>query len=166
LAGPAVDSGSAALRSLEANCASARVPRVLVVDDNPVNRLLAGEMLSLWGILPMQAADGAEAVALACGHEFDLILMDLQMPVLDGLEATAQIRRFERQNALPRASVVAFTSSPFSGSEPVLRACGLDAVLHKPCDAATLHACLRRWCIPLQAEVTGMSQHRPQGAVP
>ena len=103
-------------------------------------------MLSLWGISAMQAADGAEAVALACGHEFDLILMDLQMPVLDGLAATAQIRSFERQHARPRAPVVAFTSSPFSGSEPVLRACGMDAVLTKPCNAATLHACLCRWC--------------------
>lgn len=72
--------------------------------------------------------------------------MDLQMPVLDGLGATAQIRQFERESACSRAPVVAFTSTPLSGSEPMLRACGLDAVLLKPCDPATLHACLRRWC--------------------
>jgi CheY-like chemotaxis protein len=125
---------------------------VLVVDDNPVTRLLACELLTLWGISPMQAADGAEAVALACGHEFDLILMDLHMPVLDGLAATAQIRRHERQNAAVRAPVVAYTSAPFSGNEPVLRSSGLDAVLEKPCDAATLHACLQRWCPPGSAD--------------
>lgn len=57
------------MRALAADRLSPRLPRVLVVDDNPVNRLLASEMLSLWGISPMQAADGAEAVALACSHE-------------------------------------------------------------------------------------------------
>jgi two-component system, sensor histidine kinase and response regulator len=87
--------------------------------------------------------------------------MDLQMPVLDGLEATAQIRRFERENAYPRASVVAYTSNRFSGSEPVLRACGMDAVLEKPCDAETLHACLRRWCKPLQSDASRTVQRLP-----
>ena len=130
----------------------ARLPRVLVVDDNPIHRLLTGELLSLWGITPMQAADGAEAVALACGHEFDLILMDLQMPVLDGIAATAQIRRFETEQSARRVAVVAYTASPFSGSEPMLRACGMDAVLEKPCNAASLHACLCRWFPPMAAE--------------
>lgn len=128
---------------------SSRLPRVLVVDDNRINRLVTAEMLSMWGITPMQAADGAEAVALACSHEFDLILMDLQMPVLDGLAATAQIRRFEIEQSIRRAPVVAYTTSPVNGSEPVLRACGMDAVLDKPCSAETLHACLCRWFPPM-----------------
>jgi len=123
-------------------------PCVLVVDDNPVNLLVASETLAQWGITPMLAADGAEAVALACGHDFDLILMDLQMPVLDGLAATVQIRRFEREHSTPRTPVVAYTMTAFSVNEPRLRASGLDAVLDKPCDSGTLQACLLRWCPP------------------
>lgn len=92
----------------------------------------------------MLAADGAEAVALACGHDFDLILMDLQMPVLDGLAATTQIRHFERDHSCTRAAVVAYTSG--SVSRDLLRDCGLDAVLEKPCDAKALQDCLLCWC--------------------
>ncbi len=151
-AGPVADASLADTTPPATDGPLAERPRVLVVDDNPVNRLLAGEILSLWGISPMLAADGAEAVALACGHDFDLILMDLRMPILDGLAATTQIRRFEQENASPRAPVVAYTSRPLSGNEHVLRACGMDAVLEKPCDAATLHACLRRWCPSIGAD--------------
>lgn len=121
-------------------------PRVLVVDDNPVNQLAASEMLHCWGITPLLAADGAEAVALACELRFDLILMDLQMPVLDGLGATRQVRRFERDHARARVPVVAYTSSASSVDHSLLRECGLDDLLDKPCDAQTLRQCLMRWC--------------------
>ena len=63
--------------------------RVLVVDDNPVNLMVISALLESRGLMPFLAADGAEAVALASEHHFDLILMDLQMPILDGLEATS-----------------------------------------------------------------------------
>lgn len=121
-------------------------PRILVVDDCPIDQLLVAAMLWRWGITPLVAADGAEAVALACGQDFDLILMDLQMPVLDGLTATRQLRRFELEHACPRAPVVAYTSSMFGVDEPLLRACGIDASLEKPCNTRSLEACLTRWC--------------------
>jgi CheY-like chemotaxis protein len=121
-------------------------PRILVVDDCPVNQLVVAAMLWRWGITPLVAADGAEAVALACGQDFDLILMDLQMPVLDGLTATRQLRRFELEHACSRAPVVAYTSSLFGVDEQLLRACGIDASLEKPCSAQSLEACLTRWC--------------------
>jgi len=121
-------------------------PRILVVDDCPVNQLLVAALLWRWGITPLVAADGAEAVALACGQDFDLILMDLQMPVLDGLMATRQLRRFEREHSRPRASVVAYTSTLLGANEPLLRACGIDASLEKPCDTQSLEECLVRWC--------------------
>jgi CheY-like chemotaxis protein len=129
----------------------AELPRVLVVDDNPLNRFLASELLSQFGIEPMLAGDGAEAVALAGGHEFDLILMDLQMPVLDGLAATAQIRRLERERSGVRAAVVAYTSTPFSAKHSLLLTFGLDDVLEKPCDAGALKQCLVRWCPPARS---------------
>ena len=118
---------------------------VLVVDDNPVNLLIATEMFSSWGIQPKLAADGAEAVALASELRFDLILMDIQMPVLDGLAATRQIRHFERELARARVPVVAFTSSrPIQAR--LLQDFGLDDVLDKPCEAQALLTCLERWC--------------------
>ena len=118
---------------------------VLVVDDNPVNLLLASEMFSSWGIKPMLAADGAQAVSLASELRFDLILMDIQMPVLDGLAATREIRRVERELARARVPIVAYTSSR-STQARLLRDFGLDAVLDKPCDAQALRDCLVRWC--------------------
>ncbi len=119
---------------------------VLVVDDNPVNLLLVSEMLSWWGIKAMLADDGADAVALAYAQRLDLILMDLQMPVLDGLGATRQIRRFEQEHNLPRVPVVAYTTSAMSWK--VLEDFGLDDVLEKPCGLPALQECLQQWCAP------------------
>ena len=123
-----------------------RGPRVLVVDDNPVHRMLASEMLALWGIHPLLAVDGNEAVALARELPLELILMDLQMPVLDGLGATRQIRRFELERARSRVPIVAYTAGVFGTDRMRLQDFGLDGVLGKPCEAHELHECLLRWC--------------------
>ncbi len=122
------------------------VPRVLVVDDDPASLEDAGEQLQRWGIAPMFAADGTEAVALARAHAFDLILMDLQMPVLDGLGATKQIRLHEQTHARARAPVLAYTTHALQAD--LLRDCGIDGVLEKPCSATELDECLLRWCSP------------------
>ena len=90
--------------------------------------------------------DGVQAVALARVHDFDLILMDLQMPVLDGLAATMQIRAREKARSRPRAPVLAYTSVALG--DDLLRACGIDGVLAKPCRASEVRECLRRWCAP------------------
>jgi CheY-like chemotaxis protein len=139
---------------------SAIAPRVLVVDDDPDSRLLASSLLARYGITPLLAADGAEAVALACGNDLDLILMDLQMPVLGGLAATKQIRRFELEHCRERAPVVAYTSSSLGDDEPLLLKWGLDAALGKPCDEESLKTCLFRWC-PQETCNTRL----PQGAI-
>lgn len=144
-------------------------PRVLVVDDNPVNRMLAAEMLSLWGIHPLLAVDGSEAVALACEEPMDLILMDLQMPVLDGLGATRQIRRFEIERTRPRVPIVAFTSVAFGGHGVRLQGVGVDGVLAKPCRAHELHECLLQWCpaatVPVaHADLRGRNRDRRRDA--
>jgi CheY-like chemotaxis protein len=123
-------------------------PLVLVVDDNPVNLMVASEMLSYCGIKPLLASDGAEAFAIACERRLDLILMDLTMPVLDGFDATALIRRFERENGHPRVPVVAYTATLVSNDKPRLRECGIDAVLEKPVDVHAFQACVMRWCSP------------------
>ena len=107
-------------------------PLVLVVDDDPVNLEVASAMLFDCGIEPLLANDGVGAVAIACELRLDLILMDLRMPVLDGFNATAQIRRFEHQHALRRVPVVAYTATLTDSDKPRLRQCGIDAVLEKP----------------------------------
>ena len=125
---------------------------VMVVDDNPVNLMLASEMLLSFGLSPMLAADGAEAVALACEVRLDLILMDMQMPVLDGIAATRQIRRLEREHRRSRVPVVAYTST--APTLRLLQDAGIDDVLDKPCNRAELQACLECWC-PLLSASTG-----------
>lgn len=118
--------------------------RVLVVDDNPVNQMVVSAMMESRGFVPLLACDGEEAVALACALHFDLILMDLQMPILDGLGATSAIRRFEDNASLPAVPVVAYTSlSPGMG---VLAEHGMNGSLNKPCADQELEDCLVRWC--------------------
>ena len=120
------------------------VLRVLVVDDDPVNLMLVASQLEVRGVSPWLASDGAEAVTLACETHFDLILMDLQMPYLDGLQATAAIRRFEARQGLAPVFVLAYSSKILDPHE--LRAAGLDGRLSKPCPARELDECLSRWC--------------------
>ncbi|MEP7102437.1 MAG: response regulator [Burkholderiales bacterium] len=135
-------------------------PRILVVDDHLEHRLLLEAMLYRWSIVPVHAADGAEAVALACGQHFDLILMDLQMPILDGLTATAQIRGFERRNDHPRAPIVAYTSSTLGDDWSILRACGFDESLDKPCSSRSLEECMQRWCGSGSAQASSRASSR------
>ena len=71
--------------------------RVLLVDDCPMQQLLACALLSRWGVMPQIACDGFEAVLLVGEQDFDIVLMDVEMPVMDGLKATARIRQNERR---------------------------------------------------------------------
>lgn len=145
-----------------------KTPRVLVVDYNPVRQMMTYGLLSHWGITTMLASDGAEAVALSCELEFDLVLMDLRIPLLDGLAATSEIRRFELKHSRARVPVVAYTSCALLGNEPFLQDFGVDAALEKPCDATALIECLLRWC-PGNAAVeslrapVGLGRFRPVG---
>jgi CheY-like chemotaxis protein len=118
--------------------------RVLVADDNPVNLMAIAAQMEWRGLVPVMATNGAEAVALACEARFDLVLMDLQMPVLDGLAATAAIRRFETTFSRPAVPVLAYSSS--SPGASVLAAHGLNGSLAKPCQDDDLEDCLGRWC--------------------
>jgi CheY-like chemotaxis protein len=117
---------------------------VMVVDDNPSHLMTASELLEQCGLSAFLASDGAEAVQLACERSFDIILMDLQMPVLDGLQATSRIRHFEGVHSRRRTPVVAYSSSNVSTT--ILAECGIDGRLSKPCNTTDLEACLLQWC--------------------
>jgi CheY-like chemotaxis protein len=114
---------------------------VLVAEDDAVSREICAELLRLAGLEVTVAADGEEAVALAGQQAFALILMDMQMPRLDGLEATAQLRAAGRNQRTP---VVALTANAFDDDRRRCLAVGMDAFLTKPVDAAALYATAAR----------------------
>jgi CheY-like chemotaxis protein len=119
--------------------------RVLLVDDHRHNRKAGGALLSGLGIDPVVACDGAEALRLVKERDFDIVLMDINMPIMDGLAATEEIRRFERANpSRSNVPVIAYSSAELSTA--ILRFVGLNGVLRKPADALAMSECLQRWC--------------------
>ncbi len=127
--------------------ASAASLRLMLVDDCRANRMLVSAVLMRWGIVPTMACNGEEAVRLAEQRDFDLVLMDILMPVMDGVVATAKIRQFEREHPT-RASVpiVAYTALDLGRDSARWARVGLTAVLPKPCSATSLKSCLAQWC--------------------
>jgi CheY-like chemotaxis protein len=122
-------------------------PRVLLVDDCPLQRLLGLALLSRWRITAEVARDGKEAILMAAEQDFDIILMDLDMPFVDGFAATQRIRQQERSGKRrARVPVVAYTANDSASSERCWSDSGMDAVLAKPSVAAVMGECLRRWC--------------------
>jgi PAS domain S-box-containing protein len=122
--------------------------RVLLVEDNPVNMVIAVAMLERWGVEVVQAADGCEAVAAARaaraeGWPFDLVLMDVQMPVMSGHEATRALRA--EGHRLP---IVALTAAALVTERDQALAAGMDDFLTKPIDVDRLRATLLRWRAP------------------
>jgi CheY-like chemotaxis protein len=121
------------------------IGKVLLVEDNPVNRTLAVAMLNRLGIEPVEAENGLAALQAMDGTSFDLVLMDCQMPVMDGFEATRAIRAREHGQLVTRTPIVAITANALSGdSERCLQA-GMDAYLAKPYTLKALRATLAPW---------------------
>lgn len=111
--------------------------RVLVADDNPANRLLAARILEKRGHAVCQAADGREALAAAQREKLDVVVMDAQMPEMDGLQATREIRAREKttETHLP---IIALTASAMSGDRERCLAAGMDGYISKPINAQEL----------------------------
>jgi signal transduction histidine kinase/DNA-binding response OmpR family regulator/HPt (histidine-containing phosphotransfer) domain-containing protein len=125
--------------------------RVLLAEDNPVNLEVAHAMLIKIGIQDIEVAhDGEQAVALVCAREgkpFDLLLIDCQMPVMDGFEATALIRQRE-VNTQGRVPIVALTANVLVGDREKCLAAGMDDYLSKPFTLTQLENKLLRWMPP------------------
>ena len=115
---------------------------VLVVDDNDRNRKLALDVLSASGFRTFGAATAAQAIALAREHVPDVILMDLRLPDMDGVEATRELAAHERTALIP---VVAMTASPLEGREAWLEAAGFAGSLGKPIQVSTFAEEVRRY---------------------
>lgn len=117
--------------------------RVLVVDDNHVNRMVARGMLDRLGITADTASSGREAVEAVIREPYDLVLMDLHMPDVDGVNATAAIRRHEASTR--HTIVIALTASVTSEDRGLCLAAGMDDFLTKPVRIATLADAITRW---------------------
>ena len=103
--------------------------KVLIVEDNDLNMKLFNDLLVAHGYGTLQTKDGVEALALARQHRPDLILMDIQLPLLDGYEAT---RRIKADPALKSIPIIVVTSYALSGDEDKARRAGCDAYVAKP----------------------------------
>jgi CheY-like chemotaxis protein len=112
-------------------------PRVLIVDDDPINRYVAACACDILGHSCAFACDGAEAVEAVRETHFDLVLMDIRMPGMDGLEATRQIRALGAGGRMP---IVAVTADCDPGEVACYRAAGMCAVVSKPVRIQTLMA--------------------------
>jgi two-component system sensor histidine kinase/response regulator len=125
--------------------------RVLVVEDQELNREVADGMLTSFGLEVDGAEHGRQALAkLAAGH-YDAVLMDCQMPVMDGYSATREIRRLEAGGV--RIPVIALTADMTDAARAACVAAGMDDYVGKPFTRATLHVVLSRWLATRRADV-------------
>ncbi|MEY4748786.1 MAG: hypothetical protein RIQ60_1000 [Pseudomonadota bacterium] len=115
--------------------------RILLAEDNPINLEVALELLVSVGLTVECAADGRQAVEMALGRPYDLVFMDMQMPVLDGLQATRQIR----QRLGPALPVVAMTANAFGDDRQACLDAGMNDHVPKPVNPELLYACVLRW---------------------
>lgn len=118
---------------------------VLLVEDNPVNQLVGSEFLRALGLRVNIANEGTEALAACQNQPPDLVLMDIQMPGMDGLEATRRLRDMQRQALWPGAPIVALTAHAGDSDRIACAAVGMDAVLTKPLTMDSLQRELARW---------------------
>jgi|SRR5215469_13471196 two-component system cell cycle response regulator DivK len=116
--------------------------RILVVEDTEDNRQIVRDLLTNFGYELIEAADGAEGVALAQREQPDLILMDIQLPQVDGYEATRRIRAIPE---LAKVPIIAVTSYALSGDEAKTRAAGCDGYVAKPFSPRELLAKIREF---------------------
>jgi two-component system sensor histidine kinase/response regulator len=125
-----------------------RGARVLLVDDNELNQQVGAELLAQFGLVVTVAANGQVALDRLAEHDFDIVLMDMQMPVMDGITATRHIRAQPRWAALP---VLAMTANAMTGDRDACLAAGMNDHIAKPIDPPLLLRQLLRYVPPREA---------------
>ena len=116
----------------------------LLVEDNPVNRKVASRMLKKFGVEVETAENGEQAVRACAARQFDLVLMDCQMPVMDGFQATRVIRQAQREGS-PTQTIIALTANAMEGDEQRCLEAGMDGYLTKPLTTKALQRGLETW---------------------
>jgi len=119
--------------------------RVLVVDDDDVGLRACQRMIEKFGYPVMTARNGREAIELFRNNEFGLVLLDIQMPVMDGLEAARTMRRLASDAGKPQTPLVAMTAYAMAGDKEKFLACGLDGYIAKPLDINQLSAIVAKY---------------------
>jgi len=135
---------------IEEDLVKIRGARVLLAEDNEINQQVAQEMLEKAGLVVGIANNGKEAVQRVKAEVYDAVLMDIQMPGMDGLEATREIRRDSRFKALP---IIAMTAHAMAGDREKTLEAGMNDHVTKPIDPDELFSALVRWIKPGEREV-------------
>ena len=124
---------------------SGRLPQVLLVEDNHINQVVALEFLALMGVHARLAKNGIEALVACEQAAPDLVLMDIQMPGMDGLECARRIRAQQRDGKLPQFPILALTAHALDADVAASMDAGMDEHLTKPLDFVALRTRLQRW---------------------
>jgi len=140
---PGLAAGPAGSEPAELN----RRPLVLLVEDNHINQVVALEFLALMGVESLLASNGQEALSACHQAAPDLVLMDIQMPGMDGLECTRRLRLLQSSGSLPHFPILALTAHALESDIAASLAAGMDEHLTKPLDFSALRMRLGRWLV-------------------
>jgi signal transduction histidine kinase/CheY-like chemotaxis protein len=120
-------------------------PKVLLAEDNMVNQMVGRAVLQKFGCRVDLAKNGEEAISKAAVNAYDIIFMDCQMPVMDGYQATRQIRHTENQTKANKLPIIALTANALAGDREKCLAVGMDDYVSKPFDTKAILDVLQRW---------------------
>jgi len=146
------------VRSPAASTAAPEPYQVLLVEDNPTNQRLMRRLLEAMHCRVDIANNGRDALTKVAANRYELIFMDCHMPVMDGYDATLEIRRRETPGHLP---IVAVTASVVREEHERCRDVGMDQVITKPVDPNEIRAALARWCHPNRGPASGPNPDAP-----
>jgi CheY-like chemotaxis protein/HPt (histidine-containing phosphotransfer) domain-containing protein len=138
--------------ALQSNRSALAGAQVLLVEDNPINQELARDLLSRAQIVVQVANNGREAIDMLSRKRFDAVLMDCQMPIMDGFAATRELRSQSKWRDLP---VIAMTANAMVGDREKVLAAGMNDHIAKPINVAEMFATLARWVRPEVAASKG-----------
>jgi PAS domain S-box-containing protein len=139
--------------------------RVLLVEDNPINRVFATQLLQKFGCAVEQAVNGKEALDRVLQESFDVVLMDCQMPVMDGYESSHEMCKLKRAGVIRKFPIIALTANAMKEDRERCFAAGMDDYIAKPMRKSDLLNRLGKWA-PSRDQVNAQPQKIPEGSGP